>query len=252
MMDKKSHLMKIEADGQEVTDHMRVSENDQSPVSHVKQSYVMSPGLNNTFNDEPLNQHTTDEDDDEGEGEDYDYSPSIGGNLRESSGRPLHPSMNQSSHFEAEKDVIEIIAVNNSANEKDFNATAIQAKSSLEPLALGPSLLKNSEEEKVGELPVKSNADINAQMLKEQREMQASATGHEFGSNQFKLVGIHILEMYNPLKQFLTSAGNAGKKDNDKEGTAKKEKKVPDTLNQIEKQMTLIKEKPGEETDILA
>lgn len=39
-------------------------------------------------------------------------------------------------------------------------------------------------------------------MLEEQRENQKSATGHEFGSTQFKLVGVHILEMYNPLKQF--------------------------------------------------
>ena len=48
----------------------------------------------------------------------------------------------------------------------------------------------------------KSIAEIKKQMLDEQRENQKSATGHDFGSNQFKLVGVHILEMYNPLKQF--------------------------------------------------
>ena len=42
---------------------------------------------------------------------------------------------------------------------------------------------------------------IKKQMMKEQRESQQSASGHEFNSS-FRLVGIHILEMYNPLKKF--------------------------------------------------
>ena len=67
--------------------------------------------------------------------------------------------------------------------------------------------------------------------MQEQRESQKSATGHDFGSSSFKLVGVHILEMYNPMKRFYAQAGGAkGEKE-----TAKKEKKQPDLLQQIEK-----------------
>ena len=46
-----------------------------------------------------------------------------------------------------------------------------------------------------------SMSAIKKQMMKEQRESQQSASGHEFSSS-FRHVGIHILEMYNPLKKF--------------------------------------------------
>ena len=45
-------------------------------------------------------------------------------------------------------------------------------------------------------------------------------TGHEIVSS-FKMVGVHILEMYNPVKNFYAQQQNLGK---EKE-TAKKEKK---------------------------
>lgn len=76
-------------------------------------------------------------------------------------------------------------------------------------------------------------------MLAEQRENQQSTVGHDYGNSQFKLVGIHILEMYNPLKKFLTQQGGKG---TDKEGTAKKDKKqTGDLVSQISQQMKEIK-----------
>ena len=68
-------------------------------------------------------------------------------------------------------------------------------------------------------------------MLAEQRETQANATGHDFGSNQFKLVGVHILEMYNPMKQFYASQHGGKGGDN-----AGKPKKKEDPVTQAEKQ----------------
>ena len=93
--------------------------------------------------------------------------------------------------------------------EKDFNATALQHQSLLEPLAidqqiartpnLGLASTKNEETFQAKDNP--SISSIKKQMMKEQRESQQSASGHEFSSS-FRHVGIHILEMYNPLKKF--------------------------------------------------
>ena len=48
--------------------------------------------------------------------------------------------------------------------------------------------------------------------------------------------------MYNPLKQFYAQQSGPGKKDGDKDGTAKKEKKQEkDHLNAFEKQVKEIK-----------
>ena len=74
----------------------------------------------------------------------------------------------------------------------------------------------------------------------EQKENQIAATGHDFGNAQFKLIGVHILEMYNPLKKFLQQAGNAGKnadkdKDNQKKNDNKKKEPVLSAAEQIEK-----------------
>lgn len=49
-------------------------------------------------------------------------------------------------------------------------------------------------------------------------------TGHEYGSSSFKLVGVQILEMYNPLKKFFQQQQNAGK-DKDKGDTTGKQNK---------------------------
>ena len=78
---------------------------------------------------------------------------------------------------------------------------------------------------------------MKKQMMKEQRENQLSATGHDFGNNTFKLVGVHILEMYNPMKKFLQQASGGGKttdKDNSKKEKPKKEMSL---FDQIEKQV---------------
>ena len=73
----------------------------------------------------------------------------------------------------------------------------------------------------------------------EQKENQIAATGHDFGNAQFKLIGVHILEMYNPLKKFLQQAGNAGgknaDKDNQKKNDNKKKEPVLSAAEQIEK-----------------
>lgn len=39
-------------------------------------------------------------------------------------------------------------------------------------------------------------------MLQEQRDAQKTVTGHEFGTNMVKLVGVSAYEGYNPLKKF--------------------------------------------------
>ena len=71
-----------------------------------------------------------------------------------------------------------------------------------------------------GAAPGKSIAEIKKQMMKEQRENQQSATGHDFGNSAFKLVGVHILEMYNPMKKFLQQASSGGKNaDKDKDNS---------------------------------
>ena len=73
-------------------------------------------------------------------------------------------------------------------------------------------------------------------MIDEQRETQKSVTGHELVSN-FKLVGIHILEMYNPVKKFYAQE-KGGK---EKETTTKKKDKTADLATQINKQISEIK-----------
>jgi len=45
-------------------------------------------------------------------------------------------------------------------------------------------------------------AEMKRQMIGEKKDSLQAATGHNFGSSQSKLVGVHILEMYNPLKNF--------------------------------------------------
>ena len=93
--------------------------------------------------------------------------------------------------------------------EKDFNATALQHPSLLEPLSIDQQLTRTPDlglgstknEETIQAKDGPTISAIKKQMMKEQRESQQSGSGHEFNSS-FRHVGIHILEMYNPLKKF--------------------------------------------------
>ena len=64
---------------------------------------------------------------------------------------------------------------------------------------IGLASAKNDETFQAKDSP--NISAIKKQMMKEQRESQQSASGHEFNSS-FRHVGIHIIEMYNPLKKF--------------------------------------------------
>ena len=100
-------------------------------------------------------------------------------------------------------------------SEKDFSATAIQDKLMLDGLDddedISPVPRDNGKGRKstlageggqAGEETAENFKEIKKQMMDEQRENQQSVTGHDFGNTSFKLVGVHILEMYNPLKKF--------------------------------------------------